>query len=204
MQARRAGWREAQVSDRALLRIAQALRDRLRQALTDAGESMPSVFVGPLDDPDVNNASLILFLYRVMPNASLRNREHRVGSTGALQPVIVHRNALPLDLYFLLTVGTLPGSEEQRLHTLGIAMQSLQAEPEFTGAPVGHETVRVSIEPTSTEELSRIWALFPTANYRTSVAYLATPVWIDPAAGASAAAPVVRDELHAGHRVDRA
>ena len=59
-------------------------------------------------------------------------------------------------------------------------MQALQAEPELTGAAVDHETVRVTLEPLTTEEASRIWALFPTANYRTSIAYLATPVWIDP------------------------
>ena len=40
--------------------------------------------------------------------------------------------------------------------------------------------MQVSLEPLSTEEMSRIWTLFPTANYRTSVAYIASPVWIDP------------------------
>ena len=40
---------------------------------------------------------------------------------------------------------------------------------------MSQETVHVSLEPLTTEETSRIWALFPTANYRTSVAYLATP-----------------------------
>ena len=61
-------------------------------------------------------------------------------------------------------------------------MQALHLDPELTGQMLAHETVHVSLEPLSTEEISRIWALFPTANYRTSIAYLATPVWQRPAA----------------------
>ena len=37
----------------------------------------------------------------------------------------------------------------------------------------------VTLEPLSTEEASRVWTLFPAVNYRTSVGYIATPVWID-------------------------
>jgi hypothetical protein len=50
----------------------------------------------------------------------------------------------------------------------------------------------------STDDSSRIWALFPTANYRTSVAYLASPVWIDPPTPEATAGPVVDDRLLAG------
>ncbi len=181
--------------------VATALRDRLAVAL--ASSSVPgTVFVGPLNDAGASGAALILFLYRVIPSASLRNNEHRV-PTGGTPPVVAYQNALPLDLYFLLTVGTTPGggSEEPMLKALGFAMQSLQAVPDLTGATLGHETVHVSIEPLTTEEASRIWALFPTANYRTSVAYLATPVWIDPLAPAAASAPVAQDQLYSGGAV---
>ena len=177
-----------------ILLVTEALRDRLNSALTSSG--VPgTVFVGPLDDADASGAALILFLYRLVPNASLRNREHRVPS-GGIPPVVVFQNSLPLDLYFLVTVGTTPGSsEETLLRALGFAMQSLQADPNLSGPNVGHETVHVSLEPLTTEEASRIWALFPTANYRTSIAYLATPVWIDPMQAESIGAPVVIDRL---------
>jgi Pvc16 N-terminal domain len=185
----------------ALLRVTEAMRDRLQIALTASG--IPgTVFVGPLDDADATGAALILFLYRVVPNPSLRNREHRVASAAA-PPVQVFQNALPLDLFYLVTVGTKPGaSEETLLQALGFVMQALQTAPELTGAAVEHETVRVTLEPLTTEETSRIWALFPTANYRTSIAYLASPVWIDPALPEPAAAPVVKDELQAGIRAE--
>jgi hypothetical protein len=184
----------------ALLRITEALRDRLTAALALSG--VPgTVFVGPLDDPDAGGAALTLFLYRVVPNASLRNREHRVPSSTSEQ-VKVFQNALPLDLYYLLTVGSTPGaSEETLLQALGFAIQALQIEPDLTGPDVNYETVRVTLEPLTTDEASRIWTLFPTANYRTSIAYLATPVWIDPPQATPSAAPVREDQLVAGSKV---
>jgi hypothetical protein len=185
--------------------VTEALRERLKQALAASG--VPgTVFVGPLDDPDATGAALILFLYRIVPNASLRNNEHRVPSPLPPPPLVqVFRNSLPLDLYFLVTVGTTPGSsEETLLRALGFAMQFLQADPELSGAAVGHETVHVTLEPLTTEEASRIWALFPTANYRTSIAYLATPVWLDPPVPDPVAARVIEDQLLAGHKVTEA
>ena len=188
----------------AILRITRALRDRLKQALSDAG--MPgTVFVGPLDDPDAGGAALVLFLYRVVPSATLRNREHRVPASTPPPLVHVYKNALPLDLYYLLTVGTTAGSsEETPLHWLGVAMQALQAAPDVAGTDVNHEAVRITLEPLTTEDSSRIWALFPNANYRTSIAYLATPVWIDPLAPEPVAGPVVEDQLQAGQKVGEA
>jgi hypothetical protein len=180
----------------ALFRVTRTLRERLEQ-VTGPGK----VFVGPLDDPHAAGASLILFLYRILPNRDLRNHEHRVPADLAPPPLVVFRNALPLDLYYLVTVGsTADEQEEILLQTLGAAMQALQLEPELSGLGVGYETVHVSLEPLTTEETSRIWALFPTANYRTSVAYLASPVWLDPKLPEAEGAPVVKDSLDVGAR----
>jgi uncharacterized protein DUF4255 len=185
-----------------ILRVTEALRDRLTAAL--AASMVPgTVFVGPLDDPDATGAALILFLYRVTPCASLRNQEHRVPSNNPPPPALVFPNSLPLDLYYLVTVGSNPGSsEETLLGALGFTMQALQLDPELTGQRLEYETVHVSLEPLTTDEISRIWALFPTANYRTSIAYLATPVWIDPPRPPPAAAPVTEDTLLAGSKIE--
>jgi Pvc16 N-terminal domain len=184
----------------AIFRVTEALRARLQQALADAMDP-GTVFVGPLDDLDAKGAPLILFLYRVIANASLRNREHRVPSDRPPPPVLVFNNSLPLDLYYLVTVGTLPlSSEETRLKTLGFAMRALNQMPDLVGASVGHESVHVSLEPLTTEEISRIWTLFPTANYRTSIAYLATPVWIDPPQPVPSASRVLQDNLRVGQK----
>ena len=184
------------MSGDAIKLVTDALRKRLEIALTRS--TIPgSVFVGPLDDADSSGAALILFLYRVIPNASLRNRDHVIVTS--TPPPITFHNSLPLDLFYLITVGTIPGSsEETLLAALGFAMQELQVDPELTDPIINHQTVHVSLEPLSTEEISRIWALFPTANYRTSVAYLASPVWIDPERATLPAEPVVQDQLRAG------
>jgi hypothetical protein len=147
---------------------------------------------------DASGAALVLFLYRVVPNPPLRNREHAVANPSPLPPTVFH-NSLPLDLYYLVTVGTVPNaSEEILLQALGFAMQEIQNDPELTGPAVNFQTVHLSLEPLTTEESSRIWALFPTANYRTSIAYLATPVWIDPPQPPLVAGPVVDQRLNAG------
>jgi hypothetical protein len=186
----------------AILRVTEVLRKRLEAALASSG--MPgTVFVGPLDDAEASGAALVLFLYRIVPNPNLRNREHRPPSSVA--PPIVYQNSLPLDLYYLVTVGTTSeATEETPLRWLGYAIQAIQAAPDLTGPDVGQETVHVTLEPLSTEEASRIWALFPTANYRTTVAYLATPVWLDPPDMLPLAAPVIDDQLFAGSKTGEA
>lgn len=183
-----------------ILRVTEALRERLKVALASSG--VPgTVFVGPLDDADASGAALILFLYRIVPNPSLRNRVHRVESTDPKKPD-VFQNSIPLDLYFLVTVGTTQGaSEETPLRALGFVIQQLQDDPNLTGPGLSYETLRVTLEPLTTEEASRIWALFPTANYRTSIAYLATPVWIDPLVPSLLAERVNDDQLRTGPKV---
>ena len=167
------------MSAAAIIQVTSALRARLETALTNS--TVPgTVFVGPLDDADASGAALVLFLYRLVPSPTLRNREHVVANPSP-QPPTVFKNSLPLDLYYLVTVGTVPNaSEEIMLQALGFVMQEIQNDPELTGPVVNHQTVHLSLEPLTTEESSRIWALFPTANYRTSIAYCASPVWIDP------------------------
>ena len=190
------------MSAEAISRVTLALKARLETALAASGVG-GTVFVGPLDDPDATGAALVLFLYRIMPNATLRNRERTIPAPPPSMGVLTYHDALPLDLYFLVTVGTRvgdPGYEERFLRALGYAMRELQGFPDLLGPNVAHEPIHLSLEPLSTDEISRVWTLFPTANYRTSIAYLATPVWIDPALPPRQAAPVERDTLLAGQR----
>lgn len=177
----------------AILKVTQAFRQRLETALKEVVDQ-DSVFVGPLDDPQVGAAALILFLYRIAPNPNLRNSVHRIppnpiqpdpapGAPLSTKPpeAQTFQNALPLDLYYLVSVGsTNKPNEEQGHYKLGLALQKMQNEPVLTGPAVEYETVRVTLEPLTTEDLSRIWSLFPAANYRTSIAFLASPVWVDP------------------------
>jgi hypothetical protein len=173
--------------------VTKALQDLLAPAVGG------TVYVGPLDDPQAAGAKAVLFLYRVAVNPDLRNSAHVAPPVAPGGPPVVYESALPLDLFYLLTAGDAQaGGELDSLATLGQAMQVLQAEPNVTGLPVQGETVRVTLNPISSEEMSRIWALFPTANYRTSVFYLATPVWIDPTTPTTTATPVSSEPHNVG------
>lgn len=185
-----------------IFRVSTAFRNRVQLAYEAAGGAGKGVYVGPLDDPDAAGAKLILFLYRIVPNPSMRNTEHTVPSLTPPPAMITYQDSLPLDLYYLLTLGDASGeaADLEQLKFLGSAIQLLHRDSLLTGADVGHEPVRLTLDPLSNEDMSRLWALFPTVNYRTSVAYLASPVWVDPRAPAAQAANVVQDGLGAGHK----
>ena len=178
--------------------VSRALQEVLESAFAAANIN-GGVYVGPLDDPDASDAAAVLFLYRLVANADLRSAEHRVPAVDPTLPPIVHRGALPLDLYYLLTAGTSEtGGELQSLRILGCAMQRLNDQPQLVGVGVGGDTVRVSLEPVASEEMSRIWTLFPTANFRTSVVYLVSPVWLDPSIARPVGPPVLSEPHRAG------
>ena len=184
----------------AINRVTTALKTMLDAALEADSGSSESVFVGPLDDTGNTGFKMHLFLYRICVNADLRNSEHVVPASQPQLPSIIHRGALPLDLYYLVTAGTRnTGGELTDLSLLGRVMQVLNDSPNLVGLPVQNEIARVTLDPVGSEEMSRIWALFPTANYRTSVVYLVTPVWIDPAGPTVVGAPVVEEPHAVGH-----
>jgi hypothetical protein len=107
---------------------------------------------------------------------------------------------LPLDLYYLLTAGSSQsGGELPALTALGQAMQVLDETPFLVDLPLRGEMVRVSLDSPSTEDMARIWSLFPAANYRTSVTYVVTPVWIDPRRPLTEGAPVTKEPHRVGH-----
>jgi hypothetical protein len=177
-------------------RVTLEIKKRLTEAInaTDA-----QVFVGPLHDDGADDAYLVLFLYRVVPNPDLRNTFHEVPSTDGSGVSKVYDKALALDLYYILTAGgRQDGGEKDSLERLGQAMIALNQLPLFAGSAVDNETVRLSLYPGTSDELSRVWALFPDQNYRTSVLYLASPVWIDPDAVRAEAPPVIVDRARSG------
>lgn len=186
----------------AIYKVSTAFKERVQQGYAEAGGAGNGVYVGPLDDSEAAGARLILFLYRVAPNPSMRNTAHTVPSPVAPPATITYADSLALDLYYLLTLGDASGesADLEQLKFLGSAMHVLQREPVLAGVGVDHEPVKLTLDPLGNEDMSRLWALFPTVNYRTSVAYLASPVWIDPRAPDAAAAAVIGDRLDAGHR----
>ena len=186
----------------AINRVTGALKTLLDDSLkAENGGAAETVFVGPLDDTDSSGFKVLLYLYRVAANADLRSSPHVMPAALPSQPPTVYEGSLPLDLYYLITAGTkTSGGELTDLLLLGRAMQALNDTSVLSGFALQNETVRITLDPVASEEMSRIWTLFPTANYRTSVVYLVTPVWIDPAVPPVPAPPVVQEP----HRVGQA
>jgi len=145
-----------------------------------------------------NSDQLNLFLYQTSLNPAWRNadlpRQSGHGDVG--QP------PLALNLHYLITAFG-QGDDETLSHQwLGAAMRTLHDHPllganEIRGAMAGNdlhsqvERVRITPQPLSLEEMSKLWTTFQT-QYRISAAYQVDVVLIESRRPARTALPVLR------------
>jgi hypothetical protein len=159
----------------------------------------------------VTTAQLNVFLYQTVVNAAWRNmdmpRPPKSGGTG-FPP-------LALNLFYLITAyGRGDADNDAVSHrVLGSAMSVLHDHPllgadEIRSVMPGNdlarqiERVRITPQPFSVEEISKLWTAFQT-NYRLSAAYEATVVLIDSMRPTRSALPVLtRRALDDGAGVD--
>ena len=165
------------MSHDALFAATAAFRQRLEEAVGEA------ISVGPpLETP---TAPLTLYLFHIVPNRDMRNAAYVAPArgSGADDPLVEGR-AIPLDLRYLITANRVTGDGDQadpnELTALGQAVARLVDQPTLTGGGLGEQIVRITPEPYPMEEVSRIWGLFPGVAYRTSMVYLASPVFVSP------------------------
>jgi hypothetical protein len=141
-----------------------------------------TVHIGPPVSADLTaRDSITLFLFHVEPNRELRNVDHLVDPPGGgPDDLLVVSEGLPLDLRYVISVFRRPpnAADPVELRVLGQLVQALAAEPTYTDPVLPGQTVRLTPEPYPMEEMSRVWGLFPTTPYQTSIVYLATPVII--------------------------
>jgi hypothetical protein len=159
----------------AIAELTSAIRNRIESAVGAA-----TVHIGPPVSADLSpNQSITLFLFHVEPNRDLRNVDHFVDPPGGGPGDLVEvAEGLPLDLRYVISVFRRPANavDPVELRVLGRVVKALAAVPTFTEPVLPGQTVRVTPEPYPMEELSRVWGLFPTTPYQTSIVYLATPV----------------------------
>jgi hypothetical protein len=174
------------------------------RSLLIRGLGIPDVTVKPLDTARKGSSSdqVNLFLYQTAIDAAWRNqdmpRQIKAGEIG--QP------PLPLCLYYLVTAFGEGDDETKAQQLLGQAMSVLHDHPllgadeikQATGTNVAGsdlheqiERVRITPQPLSLEDLSKLWAAFQT-NYRLSAAYQASVVLIESARPPRAALPVLK------------
>jgi len=181
--------------------VTEAIRDLMVATLHEAMNAAPgtfSVYIGP-PDADQDQDELILFPMRVTPSGESRNADRIRPFPTASDPPRKVDPAVPLDIHYLVTAGS-PRNSTARdgLRRLGYAIQAIEAASPISLPAFFQDAVRLSIEPLSIDELSRIWGLFPSFNCRTSFVFRASPIWIDPLRVETLAAPVISHGAIAG------
>jgi Pvc16 N-terminal domain len=176
--------------------VTEAIRDLLNAAMHD-GMSAPlgtfSVYVGP-PDADQDEDELILFPMRITPSAETRNAERIRRFPTALDPPRRLDMAVPIDLHYLVTAGSPQNTTAANgLRRLSQAIRAIETASPIAVPSAFQDAVWLSLEPLSSDELSRIWGLFPNFNCRTSFIFRASPIWIDPLRIPDPAEPVISE-----------
>jgi hypothetical protein len=187
----------------AIAAVTATLRNLLAAALaTEADLNDAVVTAQPLDkarDATATVNQINLFLYLISPNAAWRNQD----MPGRVRPGEVASPPLALNLFYLLSAyGRDNDVEKPFSHLLlGQAMSVLSDHPllghdEIAAALPDNdlgdqlERVRITLQPLSIEDISKLWAGFQ-MQYRVSVAYEVAVVLIDARRPVRAALPVL-------------
>jgi Pvc16 N-terminal domain len=144
---------------------------------------------GDRADPQLN-----LFLYQVSPDASWRN-QNVPGQPASTYPL------LALRLYYLVTAFGQDDDDRQAHDLLGAVMHRFHTDPiplrsgagqviNASGIAEQFEPIRISLQPLTLDDLSKIWAGSPSP-YRLSVGYEVSVVLIDSGKPTRSAPPVL-------------
>jgi hypothetical protein len=166
--------------------------------LTDRMDAAPTITVAP-PDVQVNGIDadrLNIYLYHLSENAFLKNQE----IPGEGHPGAYGNPPLSLNLHYILTAfgetDTGVDADVKAQSILGDAMRVLHDFPVISADLVQlkkaatppildptlldeFEQVKLSLQPKSLEEISRIWTALPRVNFRRSVTYEACTVQIE-------------------------
>jgi len=177
----------------------------LQTLLVDFMTTPPDVTLAPPDVPvDGKTGKRInLYLYLVAENAHLKNQE----IPGEGYPGDYGHPPLSLNLHYLLTAyGEKETAEDSDLFAqqlLGDAMRVMHdfaiitpdmgiLDPSLVGE---FERIKITLHPSSVEELAKIWTALPKANFRRSAAYEVSVVQIESALPRRRPLPVKKRRL---------
>lgn len=184
----------------------ETLRDVSRTLVDLLKANLPDI------DPQIALASpknagtnvLTLFLYKVTENPDLKNADRLVVARPDGR-VTERRAPMSLDAHYLLTAHAGEPPDHLEAHRAlsramrvfydnGILQGSLlRADDPSTGL-TEESILRVTLNPITMEDMTRIWSVFPDTPYEISVSYLVTPIAID-SSREGIGAPVV-DQVH--------
>ena len=159
--------------------VGETLIDLLRN---DPIVTIPDAQIALLSPAEANagGVRLTLFLYSIAPTGEIRNEIEIPGNGPDDEPV-----SLPLNLFYLLTAFSPPQDPTNRSLDsqllLGQAMRVFFDNGILTGSLLRgdlprDEELRLTLQPITIEDLTRIWSVFPETALQPSVSYLVTPV----------------------------
>jgi hypothetical protein len=180
----------------------------LRDNINITGISDDNVIIA--SPTDIGNAAITttaaLYLYALVENPDLKNGV----------PIFVNhkqsrRAPLSLNLYYMLTVYPAKKENPKEIHNENLITHRVLARAirifydngilagSILQGVLGTSDLilRISLNPITLEDLTRIWSVFPDSPYRPSVCYLVTPVRIDSAELTSTQRVVEKELDHA-------
>jgi hypothetical protein len=182
---------------KALAAVSVTLKNLLLDRMEDLPATPVTVTLAPPDVTisGVSGPRLNLYLFQITENASLKNQE----ISGQGNPGAYGRPPLSLDLHYLMTAyagsDIYEDSDRMAQEVLGNAMRVLhdysiippdllkQSDPTQTILDPGliseYERVKITLQPVSIEEISKIWTAMPKVDFRRSVLYQVSVVQIE-------------------------
>lgn len=183
------------------LAIAAVTETLIRILFEGTNATIPgtTVTARPLDKArnGVSGNQINIFLYQAEPNAAWRNRDIPI----KVRPGETSLPPLALNLYYLITAYGDNDDDNQGHRVLGLAISLLNdhsiLSPDEIEAALPQsdlnrqvERVRISLQPLSLDETSKMWSAFQT-QYRISMAYQVSVVLIESKLPTRSALPVL-------------
>lgn len=159
--------------------LIELLRDNLKDLVQAPNDE---IVLLPPAEAKTGGVRLTLFLFSIAPVVEMRNEYEIPGNPSNDEPV-----SKPLNLYYLLTAFAPPSGNNPTDRTLdaqlllGAAMRVFFENGTLTGSVLRgelprDEELRLTLQPMTVEDLTRIWSVFPDSVLHPSVSYLVSPV----------------------------
>jgi hypothetical protein len=161
----------------------ETLLELLRTELATIVQPQQIALLSPAEAGLAGGVRLTLFLYAAAPAAELRNELEIPGARDNDAPV-----SEPLELYYLLSAfpsPITPVPSERTLDSqllLGHAMRVFFDNGTLSGSMLRGELLRqadelrLTFQPMTTEDLTRLWSVLPNTALQPSVSYVVSPV----------------------------
>ena len=135
------------------------------------------MLISPGEIKPNDNVRLSLFLYQVIENPYMKNQEmQKIDSAHLKYP------PMTLELYYLLTAHPAAGISDRTERTKeehGILGKAMQIMYNSSILAFSDYELRITLNPMSLDDMTKIWTTFQDRPFRPSACYLVTPVNID-------------------------